>query len=108
MDYTLHGILQARILELLAGLFSTGYSQPRDQIQVSHIAGRFFISLATNEAPYVRKPMIKPHSCKSSEILARHVLLKISSCSFREVLGGFSSTFILTPVSKDITEGKEG
>ena len=52
--------------------------------------------------------MIKPHSCKSSEILARHVLLKISSCSFREVLGGFSSTFILTPVSKDITEGKEG
>ena len=50
MDYTAHGILQARILEWVAFPFSRGSSQPRDQIQVSHIAGRFFISWATNEA----------------------------------------------------------
>ena len=30
MDYTVHGILQARILEWVAFLFSRGSSQPRD------------------------------------------------------------------------------
>ena len=42
MDYTAHGILQARILEWVAFPLSRGSSQPRDQTQVSHIAGRFF------------------------------------------------------------------
>jgi len=41
-DYTVHGILQARILEWVAFPFSRGYSQTRDQTQVSLIAGRFF------------------------------------------------------------------
>ena len=50
MDYTVHGILQTRILEWVAFPFSRGSSQPRDQIQVSRIAGRFFISWATREA----------------------------------------------------------
>ena len=42
MDYTVHGILQARILEWISFPFSRGFSQPRDQTQVSCIAGRFF------------------------------------------------------------------
>ena len=42
IDYTVHGILQARILEWVAFPFCKGSSQPRDQTQVSHIAGRFF------------------------------------------------------------------
>ena len=37
-----HGILQARILEWVTVPFSRGSSQPRDQTQVSHIAGRYF------------------------------------------------------------------
>ena len=41
MDYTVHGILQARILEWVTFPFSRGSYQPRDQTQVSHIAGRF-------------------------------------------------------------------
>ena len=45
-----HGILQARILEWVAFPFSRGSSQPRDQIQVSHIAGRFFTGWAIREA----------------------------------------------------------
>ena len=44
MDYTVHGILQARILEWAAFPFSRGSSQPRDQTRVSRIAGGFFIS----------------------------------------------------------------
>ena len=43
-DYTVHGILQARILEWVAFPFSGGSSQPRDQTQVPHIAVRFFTS----------------------------------------------------------------
>ena len=39
MDYTVHGILQARILEWVAFPFSRGSSQPRDGTQVSRIAG---------------------------------------------------------------------
>ena len=44
MDYTVHGILQARILQCVAFPFSRGSSQPRDQTQVSHSAGGFFTS----------------------------------------------------------------
>ena len=50
MNYTVHEILQARILEWVAFPFSRGSSQPRDQTQVSHIAGGFFTSWATREA----------------------------------------------------------
>ena len=38
---TIHGILQARILEWVAIPFSRGSSQPRNRNHVSHIAGRF-------------------------------------------------------------------
>ena len=38
MDYTVHGNLQARILEWVAIPFSMGSSQPRDRTQVSCIA----------------------------------------------------------------------
>ena len=50
MDYTAHGILQARILEWVAISFSGGSSQPRDRTQVYHIAGGFFTSWAIQEA----------------------------------------------------------
>ena len=39
MDYTVHVILQTRILEWVAFPFSKGSAQPRDQTQVSCIAG---------------------------------------------------------------------
>ena len=45
-DYRVHGILQARILEWVAIPFSKGSSQPRDQTQVSCIAGGFFYQLS--------------------------------------------------------------
>ena len=85
MDYIVHGILQARILQLIALPFSRGSSQPRDQTQVSHIAGRFFTSWATREAYHLPK-----HQCpfpqtdqslpclwtsKSVKIFAWHIIL---------------------------------
>ena len=39
---SVHEIYQARILERVAIPFSRGSSQPKDRIQVSCIAGRFF------------------------------------------------------------------
>ena len=50
MDYTVHGILQARILEWVAFVFSRESSQPRDWAQVSCIASGFFTSWAIREA----------------------------------------------------------
>ena len=47
---SVHGILQARMLEWVAILFSRGSYQPRDQTQVSCIAGSFFTIWATREA----------------------------------------------------------
>ena len=44
MDSTVHGILQVRILEWVAFSFSRGSSQPRDQTQVSRIAGGFLLA----------------------------------------------------------------
>ena len=50
MDYTVHGILQARILEWVAFPFSSGSSWPRNRTGVSSIAGRFFTNWAMTEA----------------------------------------------------------
>ena len=52
MDYTVHVILQARMLDWVAFPSSRGSSQPRDGTQVSHLAGGFFTSWATREALY--------------------------------------------------------
>ena len=48
--FSVHRILQARILEWAAISLSRGSSQPRDQTQVSCIEGRFFTIWATMEA----------------------------------------------------------
>ena len=50
-----HGILQARILEWVAIPFSRGSPWPRDQTQVSCMAGRFFTIWAMREAPGLSK-----------------------------------------------------
>ena len=49
MDYTVHGILQARILGWVAISLCGGSSQPRDRTQVSRIAGVSFTSWATGK-----------------------------------------------------------
>ena len=48
---SVHGILQARILELVAILFSRESSWCSNQTRISCIAGRFFAAWATKEDP---------------------------------------------------------
>ena len=59
-DYTVHGILQARILVWVAFPSSRGSSQPRDRTQVSCIPSRLFTSWATREALVTWPGIIKP------------------------------------------------
>ena len=66
---SVHGILQARILEWVAVPFSRGSSHPRDQTQVSCIAGRFFAIWATR----------KEGTC-SCFIYLPELLLRITPC----------------------------
>ena len=48
--FSVHGILQAKILEWVAMPSTRGSSRTRDQTQVSCIAGRFFTIRTTREA----------------------------------------------------------
>ena len=66
MDSTVHGILQARILEWVVFPFSRGFSQPTDQTQVSRIADGFFTSWATKEAQEYRSGLAYPFFSRSS------------------------------------------
>ena len=49
--FSVHGILQARILEWVTISFSRGSSQPRDRTQVSRIGGRRFNLWAKSWVP---------------------------------------------------------
>ena len=51
--WTVHGILQARVLEWVAFPFSRRSSQPRDRTQVSRIAGGFFNELSHKRSPRI-------------------------------------------------------
>ena len=57
---SVHGILQARILEWVAISFSRGSSWPRNWTQVSCIAGRFLTYWATREARVLTPSIISP------------------------------------------------
>ena len=59
---SVHGILQARILEWVAIPFSRVASQPRDRIWISCIADRFFTVWATRED---FNPWYAPKNCVS-------------------------------------------
>ena len=53
MDYTAHGILQARILEWVAFLFSSGSSQPRDRTQLSPHCRQILYQLSHKGSPRI-------------------------------------------------------
>ena len=52
--YTIHGILQARILEWVTFPFSRGSSQPSHRTQVSHTAGGFFTTEPSGKPYWIR------------------------------------------------------
>ena len=71
--HTVHGILQARILEWVAIPVSRGSSQPRDRTQVSRIADESFTSWATREALGSTREALTRYisNCNQHKILMR-------------------------------------
>ena len=66
MDYTVHGILQARILKWVAFPFSRIYSQSRDLNQITCIAGGFFYQLRHKKSPRILEWVACSFSRRSS------------------------------------------
>ena len=106
-EYTAHGILQARILEWVAFPFFRVSSQPKDQTQVFHIAGRFFTSRATREGWPVSltPPKMCSHlqvfpdssSGRTYVILNTQVLLRQLSVAFEPCT--MSNSDVITPLA---------
>ena len=98
MDYSppgssVHGILQARILESVAMPFSRGSSWPRDWTRVSCTTGRFFTVWATTEA------QLSVYTCllffKFFSHLCYYRALSRVPCALQEVLVGYLSLHII-------------
>ena len=84
MDYTVHGILQAIILEWVVFPFSKGSSQHRDQTLVFCLAGRFFIIIqATREAQF-GVVMVLVLSCSLEPVVPGIILEDKSHSSLKE------------------------
>ena len=66
MDYTVHGILQARIPEWVALPFSRGFSQPGDRTEVSH-CGQILYQLSHQGSPGILECVAFPFSRGSSQ-----------------------------------------
>ena len=78
---SVHGILQARMLEWVAMPFSRGSSRPRDQTPVSCIAGRFFTIWATS--PIVTGNRSTSHFSSFSFYFMHLEALLLCACTFR-------------------------
>ena len=77
VDYTVHGILQARILEWITFPFSRGTSQPRDWTQVSHFEGGFFTSWAISSVQSY-SALCNPMACSTPGFPVHHQLLEFT------------------------------
>ena len=75
---SVHGILQARILEWVAISFSRLSSRPRDRTQVSHIAGRHFNLCATREALKYKNTVSQKTFYRDTELQIQVLTSKIS------------------------------
>ena len=91
-SFSVHGILQARILEWVVISFSKGSSPPRDLTQVSYIAGRFFTTQDIREALWVTFPVHKKlHLHQMLKLKLRyfgHLMQRVDSLEKTLMLGG--------------------
>ena len=87
VDYTVHGTLQARILECVAIPFSRGSSQPRNRIQVSTL------QVDSSPAELPGKPSDFPNDFLIKTIKTNCKRITQCSSSILELL--FASTHVL-------------
>ena len=87
---SVHGILQAKILEWVAISFSRESSQPRDWTQVSRIAGRLFTDWATRETPLIclmafKKVLLQFYFWFLSDLLSTEIICSDHSCFYSQL-----------------------
>ena len=87
MDYTVHGILQVRVLEWVAFPFPRGSLQPMDWTQVSRIAGGLFTSWATQQHNYILPALFLSFSSLAAPYSGTEVSV------FTSTLGSYSTTW---------------
>ena len=92
-DSSVHGILQARILEWVAIPFSRRFSWSRDQTQVSCTAGRFFTVWSTG--------LSTPNSTARASIQI-HLSLRESGYAWSWLDLGKSSEKVMAPHSSTL------
>ena len=113
-DSSVHGILQARILEWVAILFSSGSSLPRDWTQVSCIAGRFFTYWASRETFFFSFTLLKTpftHLCSLSSLILYPLLCQLTALSHQSnflifLFYPFSCHFMFSMLITDILSYK--
>ena len=92
IDYTVHGVLQARILERGAIPFSRGSSQPRDWTDISCIVGGFFTSWATrgSQGYGSGQPILSPADLPHPGIRPGSTAMQavFTNCAIREAFRG--------------------
>ena len=105
VDYRVHGILQARILEWRAFPFSRESSQPRDRTQVSYITDWFFTSWATREAQeyWSGRLILSPGDLSDPGIASRSLALQ--TVSLPAELSGKPWHIIITQISNFTLRG---
>ena len=105
MDYTVHGVLQARILEWVAFPFSRGSSQPRNLTGVSCIAGGFFTREALNwmKTIWPTKP-----ECLLSGPLQKQVCQLLANLCFSNLSTQRSRMGSVHKISNKVTGSTQG
>ena len=108
MDCTVHGILQARILEWLAFPSSRGSSQSRDWTQVSPIAGAFLTCpystfIGCHLLPHNQMNFLsKVPTALSSFILAFSVPMSLFCVIYDDLVTIFHSYFMFSLVISSV------
>ena len=105
--FSIHGILQARILEWVAISFSRGSSRPRGQTQVSCIAGRCFTLWATREAftakNYLWIALLSWHGAFTTQPVVKSQLSPLPSWWNSLFLGSWALSFSSVPSTTPTT-----
>ena len=97
---SIHGILQARILEWVAISFFRGSSWPRDWTRVSHLAGRRFNLWATVLVAFCR-------FLRNFYIYNHVVCTRLASCLPFQTLCPLSHLLLPPPIFSPYQTGKE-
>ena len=97
MVYTVHGTLQAIILEWVAFPSSRGSSQPRDQTQVSCLAGRFFYQLSHKAITVFKYHLYLKRFCRSFSFFSYHFIFHVLYCQ-----SSWKDMFIVSHLSPQI------